>query len=100
MFLQNCWPNYDNLLKVNSQVDFEGNFMVGKRGQKNAHIHPVLGLKSKFIVELKKQNHLFILFCTAQDISITRCYDMIVTNQNHASKSVAMIGVFWVVSTL
>ena len=34
LFLQKNWPNNDNLLNVNSQGDFEGNFMVGERGQK------------------------------------------------------------------
>ena len=66
MFLQKCWPNYDNLLKVNSQVNFEGNFMVGEREQKNALTHSVSGLKNEIIVMLKKRNDVIFSFHSAQ----------------------------------
>ena len=66
MFLQKCWPNYDNLLKVNTQVNFEGNLMVGERGQKNALTHSVLGIKNEIIVQLKKRNDVIFSFRSAQ----------------------------------
>ena len=66
MFLKKSWPNCDTLLNVNSKVDFEGNSMVGGRGQKKALTHSVSGLKNEIIVKLKKRNDVIFSFCSAQ----------------------------------